>query len=48
MNYKRLLLIEKKNHFCLYEHLEESLINELSKEINKLIAEEVLKINKNE
>jgi hypothetical protein len=43
MNYKRQLLIEKKNNFCLFEHAQELIVNELTKEIDRLILEELLK-----
>jgi hypothetical protein len=43
MNYKRQLLIEKKNNFCLFEHTQELLVNELTKEIDRLILEKILK-----
>lgn len=43
MNYKRQILIEKKNNFCVFEHMQELVVNKLTKEIDRLILEEVLK-----
>lgn len=43
MYYKRQLLIEKKNNFCLFEYAYEEMINELTKEIDRLILGEILK-----
>jgi hypothetical protein len=43
MNFKRRLLIEKKNNFCIFEHTKELVVNELEKEIDRLILKELLK-----
>jgi hypothetical protein len=32
-----------ENHFCVFEHMQELVVNKLTKEIDRLILEEVLK-----